>query len=496
MTVSVIDAACMLASGTTPLPAIWWQNGEKIIRAFVPDGGLMLKLLNRWIPARIRRNDDLLLRSYLLLAIILANTAISLAGAVIFWFFVDLPADIDWIPHVFLDGGAIGYLAILALFIITGSYVVASHAVVLMLLLMVYAAIAITGGFTVSVMTILCFLSPAMAFLLTGLRSGVTWLLLTGALSTASVLAQIQGVEFLSLLPAEFIDTFRVALHYVMLFMLGGSLMIYELINQRLKQTLSEEKNRFQHIATLATDSTVVTASADALAVSADSMLVSSEQQKASIEALVTTAGHLNAAARHNNSVADSTKHAIGEAGRQIDAGKAYIGQLLDAMTRVQASGTEIQSINNVISEISRQTHLLSINAMIEAARSSAQGSGFKVVALEVRRLAESAAKAAQEINVLLEGNLHAVQGSLQLTDQMHRSFDEMTGKIQPLIVAIQEIATASHDQSLDIQQIVHALEEMDSAVNDNRQRAGQTATLAAELRANAQRLLGLLECS
>lgn len=454
-------------------------------------------MMNRWMPARVRQNDDLLLRSYLLLAIIVANTTISLAGAVIFWFFVELPADIDWIPHVFLDGGAAGYLTILLLFISTGSYAVASNAVVFMLLLMVYAAIAITGGFTDSVMSILCFLSPALAFLLTGLRGGSVWLLLTGALSSLFVVAEWRGVPFLSLLPVQFIDTFRVALHFVMLFMLGGSLMIYELINQRLKYTLSEQKNRYQHIATLATDSTVVTHSADALAASADSMLASSLQQKSAIEELVATAGQLNASALQNNTAADATRHAIADAGRHVDSSKADIDQLLAAMMRVQASSAEIQNINLAIGQIAKQTHLLSLNAMIEAARSSAAGSsGFKVVALEVRRLAENAAQAAQEANALLEGNLNAVQEGLQLSELMQQRFNEITDRIAPLVVAVQEIAGASHEQSHAIQQIVHALEEMDNAVNNNRERAGQTTELAAELRANAQRLLGLLECS
>lgn len=82
-------------------------------------------------------------------------------------------------------------------------------------------------------------------------------------------------------------------------------------------------------------------------------------------------------------------------AGRQ-QASIAIIGEL-------EQRAQEIGAITRTVSKISDQTNLLALNAAIEAARAGDHGRGFAVVAEEVRALAETSEKSAQEVQRLTD---------------------------------------------------------------------------------------------
>jgi len=76
-------------------------------------------------------------------------------------------------------------------------------------------------------------------------------------------------------------------------------------------------------------------------------------------------------------------------------------------------SSERIGSIVESIQEIGAATHVLSLNASIEASRAGEAGRGFSVVAAEVRALAERASGSAREIRDIVQGleaQLRAVQ--------------------------------------------------------------------------------------
>lgn len=96
----------------------------------------------------------------------------------------------------------------------------------------------------------------------------------------------------------------------------------------------------------------------------------------------------------------ESTRHALGRVRSAFERVEASSG----AVFRLSERAAEIHDIVAAITRITQQTHLLSVNASIEAARAGDAGRGFAVVAEEIRRLAESSARSAEQIRVIVQG--------------------------------------------------------------------------------------------
>ncbi len=88
--------------------------------------------------------------------------------------------------------------------------------------------------------------------------------------------------------------------------------------------------------------------------------------------------------------------------GEQSDKAKQSAMDIKELMEGMKTKASQMNSISDVISNITEQTNLLALNASIEAARAGEAGRGFAVVAEEVRKLAEHSKNATEEIKEIL----------------------------------------------------------------------------------------------
>ncbi len=132
--------------------------------------------------------------------------------------------------------------------------------------------------------------------------------------------------------------------------------------------------------------------------------------------------------------LAQQTQEAAGRGANDIEA----IGQAIDA---IQSSSCQIVKIVKSIDEIAFQTNILALNAALEAARAGHSGSGFAVVANEVRDLARRATAAARETASKIEDTVNWINQGAILRGEVAATFGAIVEKTEQLNVLVGGVA-------------------------------------------------------
>ena len=168
------------------------------------------------------------------------------------------------------------------------------------------------------------------------------------------------------------------------------------------------------------------------------------------------------------------------------ERGGAVMQRMVQTMDGIQAASTRIGDIIGVIDSIAFQTNILALNAAVEAARAGDQGRGFAVVASEVRALAGRSAKAAGEIKQLIQSSTDQVAAGNGIAREAGDAISATVESARTVQQLLSEIDTGTREQSLGMQQLGGAVQEMDRSAQQNSALVEQTAAAAAALRDTA----------
>ncbi|OWW19114.1 PAS domain-containing methyl-accepting chemotaxis protein [Noviherbaspirillum denitrificans] len=210
------------------------------------------------------------------------------------------------------------------------------------------------------------------------------------------------------------------------------------------------------------------------------------ESQASSLEETASSMEELTSTVRQNaDNAHEANQLVIATSSIAVKGGEA-VGKVVETMASIRESSSRISDIISVIDGIAFQTNILALNAAVEAARAGEQGRGFAVVASEVRTLAQRSASAAKEIKDLINDSVQKVESGTTLVDDAGKTMAEIVSSVRHVTDIMNEITSASREQSAGIEQVNMAITQMDEITQQNAALVEQSAAAAETLREQA----------
>jgi len=261
----------------------------------------------------------------------------------------------------------------------------------------------------------------------------------------------------------------------------------------------------------------LITASATQIAASGKQLEATMAEQVASTNEVAATAKEIAANSKILLKTIDDVEHTSDVTGQAAGDSQKELLQMEKTMKILAHSTSSISaklgvisdkanSINSIVTTITKvadQTNLLSLNAAIEAEKAGEYGTGFAVVAREIRRLADQTAVATLDIENMVKEMQNAVSTGVmemdKFTKEVERGVDDahniggklesIIGQVQTLTPQFDRVGKSMEGQSQGAQQISEAMVQLSESSAQTSQSLREINSAISQLNEAAQGL-------
>ncbi|MEM5557176.1 methyl-accepting chemotaxis protein [Aliarcobacter cryaerophilus] len=225
---------------------------------------------------------------------------------------------------------------------------------------------------------------------------------------------------------------------------------------------------------TLKENANILSFNMQSISTAANSQAASLEETAASLEEITSNIT--------NNTQTTTKMASYGEKVKEsIKIGQDLANKTVSSMEDINKQALAINEAIGVIDQIAFQTNILSLNAAVEAATAGEAGKGFAVVAQEVRNLATRSAEAANEIKRIVQLATSKTKEGSEIANSMIEGYTSLNENISITLDLIQNVTTASKEQSVGMVQINDAVNNLDQITQRNAQSASEANEIAKQ---------------
>ncbi|MCT8977382.1 methyl-accepting chemotaxis protein [Clostridium sp. CX1] len=230
-----------------------------------------------------------------------------------------------------------------------------------------------------------------------------------------------------------------------------------------------------------------------------------------SINAVVTSSNNVKEYAKNTETTTENGLSAMNRLKEAINQTTSASEMVSNKIVSLDSKSEGIRKIIDTIKSIAEQVNLLSLNAAIEAARAGKAGSGFAVVAEEIRKLASETSNSTREIENIIDEVRHEIEGTKTLilntktfacntnsisdeslsafneikksVDIISSSIDALTNEISNMNKKKAEVIKATEEISSISEQSAATTEEISSSVQEQSANMSQISNASAKLK-------------